>query len=97
MDLIFSFWRGIAGAVLAAVVVLVAGAAVRAQSGRPSASAAPIVYVIAGGWHTELDLPRASIDAPLAALTLRFPDARSLASAGERAVFTWRGTPDSKI
>lgn len=82
MDLILSFWRGIAGAVLAAVVVLVASAAVRAQSGPPSTSAAPIVYVIAGGWHTELDLPRASIDAPLAALTLRFPGARSL-------VFGW--------
>ncbi len=82
MDLILSFWKGIAGAVLAAGVVLVAGAAVRAQSGPQSASAAPIVYVIAGGWHTEIDLPRASIDPPLAALTLRFPDARSL-------VFGW--------
>ena len=40
------------------------------------------VYVIAGGWHTELALPMAAIEGPLAALKPRFPDARYL-------VFGW--------
>jgi uncharacterized protein (TIGR02117 family) len=41
-----------------------------------------VVYVIAGGWHTELGLPAAEISGPLAALKPEFPSARYL-------VFGW--------
>ncbi len=82
MDLLLRSWRGIAGAVLCPLFMVSAGAAVRAQSGSPAATGAQIIYVIAGGWHTELALPAASIDSPLKALAVRFPGARSL-------VFGW--------
>ncbi len=74
--------RGAAVAALAALAALGAGAAAPAQSALPSATAAQTIYVIVGGWHTELDLPTASIDPPLTALMPRFPRARSL-------VFGW--------
>jgi uncharacterized protein (TIGR02117 family) len=41
-----------------------------------------VIYVISGGWHTELGLPLADISGPLAALKPEFPSARYL-------VFGW--------
>ena len=41
-----------------------------------------VIYVIAGGWHTEIGLPLAEISGPLATLKLGFPNARYL-------VFGW--------
>jgi uncharacterized protein (TIGR02117 family) len=41
-----------------------------------------VVYVISGGWHTELGLPLLEISGPLAALKPEFPSARYL-------VFGW--------
>jgi len=40
------------------------------------------IYVLLGGWHTELALPLSQIDSPLAALKSEFPGARTL-------VFGW--------
>ena len=40
------------------------------------------IYVIAGGWHTELGLPVAALSGPMAALKTDFPSARYL-------VFGW--------
>jgi uncharacterized protein (TIGR02117 family) len=34
----------------------------------PGAGASALVYVIEGGWHTELDLPRSAVAGPLAGL-----------------------------
>jgi hypothetical protein len=51
----------------------------------PYAALAPrdeVVYVISGGWHTELGLPVAEINGPLAALKPEFPGASYL-------VFGW--------
>jgi uncharacterized protein (TIGR02117 family) len=47
-----------------------------------SASRGEVVYVISGGWHTELGLPMAEISGPLAALKPDFPTATYL-------VFGW--------
>jgi uncharacterized protein (TIGR02117 family) len=48
---------------------------------RPYAGSAPrsgVIYVIAGGWHTELGLPLEALSGPLAALKPDFPSARYL-------------------
>ena len=48
---------------------------------KPYAGLAPptgMVYVISGGWHTELGLPVEAISGPLAALKPDFPSARYL-------------------
>ena len=47
-----------------------------------SASRNEVIYVIAGGWHTELGLPLSEIGGPLAALKPESPSARYL-------VFGW--------
>ena len=47
-----------------------------------SASRTELVYVISGGWHTELGLPLGTISGPLSALKPEFPSARYL-------VFGW--------
>ena len=47
-----------------------------------SASRTELLYVISGGWHTELGLPAGAINGPLAALKSEFPSARYL-------VFGW--------
>jgi uncharacterized protein (TIGR02117 family) len=47
-----------------------------------SAQRDEVVYVISGGWHTELGLPLSEIGGPLATLKLEFPIARYL-------VFGW--------
>ena len=47
-----------------------------------SASRTELLYVISGGWHTELGLPAGAISGPLAALKSEFPSARYL-------VFGW--------
>ncbi len=47
-----------------------------------SALRTELVYVVAGGWHTELGLPLGEIRGPLAALKPEFPSARYL-------VFGW--------
>ena len=47
-----------------------------------SATRTEVVYVISGGWHTELGLPLAEISGPMAALKPDFPDAHYL-------VFGW--------
>jgi len=47
-----------------------------------SASRTELLYVISGGWHTELGLPAGAISGPLAALKSEFPGARYL-------VFGW--------
>ena len=51
-----------------------------ARATTPAAANAParsrLIYVIAGGWHTELTLPKASLSGPLAAVTSGFPGAR---------------------
>jgi len=47
-----------------------------------SASRTELLYVISGGWHTELGLPTEEIGGPLAALKSEFPSARYL-------VFGW--------
>jgi uncharacterized protein (TIGR02117 family) len=52
---------------------------------KPYAGSAPstgVVYVISGGWHTELGLPVEALSGPLAALNRDFPIARYL-------VFGW--------
>jgi uncharacterized protein (TIGR02117 family) len=51
----------------------------------PHTEAAPpaeAIYVISGGWHTELGLPSEALSGPLAALKSEFPTARYL-------VFGW--------
>jgi uncharacterized protein (TIGR02117 family) len=56
-----------------------------ASPAEPPPAPAPqgaVVYVIVGGWHTELGLPTASISGPLAALASSFPGTRYL-------VFGW--------
>jgi uncharacterized protein (TIGR02117 family) len=55
-----------------------AGAAPGASAGSES----EIVYVVAGGWHTELDLPRAAIGGRLTGLAVAFSGAPYL-------VFGW--------
>jgi uncharacterized protein (TIGR02117 family) len=47
-----------------------------------SASRTRLIYVIAGGWHTEIGLPVGAITGPLANLKPEFPNARFL-------VFGW--------
>jgi uncharacterized protein (TIGR02117 family) len=47
-----------------------------------SASGTELIYVISGGWHTELGLPLEALSGPLAALNRDFPSARYL-------VFGW--------
>ena len=47
-----------------------------------SASRTEVIYVISGGWHTELGLPVGAINGPLAALKAEFPSAGYL-------VFGW--------
>jgi uncharacterized protein (TIGR02117 family) len=52
---------------------------------KPHTGSAPqteVIYVISGGWHTELGLPLQAITGPLAALKPEFPSARYL-------VFGW--------
>jgi len=52
---------------------------------KPQTGSAPqteVIYVISGGWHTELGLPLEAITGPLAALKPEFPSARYL-------VFGW--------
>ena len=53
-----------------AAAFLLAGAFARpsAAAAAPEGGASGLVYVVAGGWHTELDLPVAAIGGPLAAL-----------------------------
>jgi hypothetical protein len=46
------------------------------------ASRTELIYVISGGWHTELGSPLGAINGPLAALKPEFPSARYL-------VFGW--------
>jgi len=47
-----------------------------------SAARTEVIYVVSGGWHTELGLPLGAITGPLAALKPAFPSARYL-------VFGW--------
>jgi uncharacterized protein (TIGR02117 family) len=47
-----------------------------------SASRTGLIYIIAGGWHTEIGLPLGAITGPLATLKPEFPNARFL-------VFGW--------
>jgi len=47
-----------------------------------TASRTQLLYLISGGWHTELGLPAEAISGPLAALKSEFPSARYL-------VFGW--------
>jgi uncharacterized protein (TIGR02117 family) len=49
---------------------------VEPYTGSPTRS--EVIYVIAGGWHTELGLPIQIINGPLAALKPGFPNARYL-------------------
>ena len=60
---------------------------ISASSGKPdtgSVSRTELLYVISGGWHTEIGLPVGTIVGPLAALKAEFPGARYL-------VFGWGG------
>lgn len=70
------------GAVLCCFGLLAARTGAPAEFTPSAASREQTIYVIAGGWHTELALPIASIDPPLTALTPGFPGARYL-------VFGW--------
>ncbi|HEY3910236.1 MAG TPA: DUF2459 domain-containing protein [Stellaceae bacterium] len=79
MSLVFRSGKGIAGAMLCIFGLLAPWAAASAAFAPPAAPRSQIIFVIAGGWHTELALPMAAIEAPLAALTPRFPAARYLA------------------
>ena len=54
----------------------------REQTHRGSAPQTGIIYVISGGWHTELGLPLEALSGPLATLKSEFPGARYL-------VFGW--------
>lgn len=78
MNPVLRSWRGIASAVLCVFGLLAPRAAAVAAFAPPS----PIIFVIAGSWHTELALPIGSIAAPLKALMPQFPGARYL-------VFGW--------
>jgi uncharacterized protein (TIGR02117 family) len=69
-------WRSITGAVLCFLGMLGDCTATPAESYPPSASRHDVIYVIAGGWHTELGLPAALVGGPLAALTSGLPGAR---------------------
>ncbi|MGH7117166.1 MAG: DUF2459 domain-containing protein [Stellaceae bacterium] len=75
-------WRGMVGAVLCCFGLLAARTAAPAEFILSAASRAQTIYVIVGGWHTEIALPIASIEPPLTALTPGFPGARYL-------VFGW--------
>jgi len=56
-----------------------------------SASRTELLYVISGGWHTELRLPAGVISGPLAALESEFPSARYLVFGwGARDYYTAR-------
>ncbi len=74
--------RGIIGGVLGLLALHGVCAAAPAGSHPALPWRADFIYVIAGGWHTELGLPTASISGPLAALASRLPGARYL-------VFGW--------
>ena len=63
---------GLVGCIAATPVVPHVGSAPRTEA----------IYVISGGWHTELGLPLETLSGPLAALKSDFPNARYL-------VFGW--------
>ncbi len=75
-------WKGIAGALLSILGLLAPWTAASVEFAPPAVSQSQTIFVVAGGWHTELALPIASIEAPLTALTPQFPGARYL-------VFGW--------
>jgi uncharacterized protein (TIGR02117 family) len=74
--------RGIIGWVLGWLAMLGVCAAAPAGSYPASPWRSDVIYVIAGGWHTELAMPTASISGPLAALAWSVPGPRYL-------VFGW--------
>ena len=65
---------------LCGVVGCTPGAPVNSDAG--SAPGSEVIYVVSGGWHTELALPVEALGGPLAALKPDFPGARYL-------VFGW--------
>jgi hypothetical protein len=58
-----------------------------------SASQTEVIYVISGGWHTQLGLPVGAINGPLAAMRRNFRAQATLSSAEERAITTWLEIP----
>ena len=74
-------WRGFGNGVLCFLAVL-GGWVVTPAEAYPAATRDQIIYVIAGGWHTEIALPNAAISGHLAALAGGLPGARFL-------VFGW--------
>ena len=74
------------GLLLGAIAAPLAGCAGRGTEARaaswPGGAGTLPLYVIAGGWHTELGLPAAAISGPLAALARAHPGAETL-------VFGW--------
>jgi uncharacterized protein (TIGR02117 family) len=76
----YRFLSGAAVAILCGLIGCSATNPVKPHTG--SAAQTEVIYVISGGWHTELGLPLEAITGPLAALKLEFPSARYL-------VFGW--------
>ena len=66
--------------ILCGVVACASTTAVKPYAG--SAPPTEVIYVISGGWHTELGLPLEAVSGPLAGLNQDFPSARYL-------VFGW--------
>jgi hypothetical protein len=56
-----------------------------------------VIYVIAGGWHTELALPVSTISAPLATLEPGFGNARYLVFGWGARDYYMARDPDSRI
>jgi uncharacterized protein (TIGR02117 family) len=76
------FWRSTVAAGFCLFALLAARSVLPAGLVAPPAPRSYSLYVIAGGWHTELALPLVSINPPLTTLMGRFPGAKYL-------VFGW--------
>lgn len=69
-------WRGYASAVLCLLGVFGGWVAAPAASDPLSATRDELIYVIAGGWHTEIAVPKGAIAGRLATVAAGFPGAR---------------------
>lgn len=69
-------WRGFASAAVCLLGVLGGWVAAPAASGPLSAARDDLIYVIAGGWHTEIAVPKGAIAGRLATVAAGFAGAR---------------------
>jgi D-galactarolactone isomerase len=83
----YRFLSGAAVAILCGLNGCSTTNAVKPHSG--SAPQTEVIYVISGGWHTELGLPLEAITGPLAALKPEFPSARYLVFGWVHTTITW--------